>query len=71
VIDRFFEHLKFGEDGNPIVDQVAFGQIMNLANYEDRWVYHGSLTTPPCSPFIYWNVIRRVLPIKLADLEKF
>ena len=71
IIDRFISHLKFGQLGNPVVDQVAFGEIMKLVNYEARWTYHGSLTTPPCSPFIYWNVIRRVFPIKAAELEKF
>jgi carbonic anhydrase len=30
TVERFFEHLKFGENGNPIVDFVAFGQLMEL-----------------------------------------
>ena len=44
---------------------------MNMLDYEDRWTYHGSLTTPPCTPAIYWNVIRRVLPIEPMQFERY
>jgi len=70
-VERFIGHLKFGATDNPVVPQVALGELMALVNYESRWVYHGSLTTPPCSPFIYWNVINKVYPIKQEQLDLF
>ena len=44
---------------------------MAMMDYEKRWVYHGSLTTPPCSPFIFWNVMRRVMPIRQDQFDAF
>lgn len=37
----------------------------------NRWVYRGSLTTPPCTETIYWNVLQKVYPIKPRHLEAF
>jgi carbonic anhydrase len=44
---------------------------MQLQDYEKRWTYHGSLTTPPCTPAIFWNVIDRVWPIEPQTLSAF
>jgi carbonic anhydrase len=44
---------------------------MELANFEDRWIYKGSVTTPPCDKFVYWNVLRRIHPIKIDQLALF
>jgi carbonic anhydrase len=44
---------------------------MELANFEDRWIYKGSVTTPPCDKFVYWNVLRRIHPIKIDQLAMF
>ena len=37
----------------------------------NRWVYKGSLTTPPCDSFVYWNVAKQILPIKQRHLDMF
>lgn len=69
----FFEHLRFTDLKEPIVDRVNFGSMMNTVDFDDRWVYHGSFTTPPCKPVVYWNVINNIFPIKLdefRDLKK-
>jgi carbonic anhydrase len=37
----------------------------------DRYVYTGSLTTPPYTENLLWNVIPRVIPIKQSTLDLF
>jgi len=44
---------------------------MELVDFNNRWAYKGSLTTPPCTSFVYWNVLSTVYPIKAEHLELF
>ena len=44
---------------------------MELVDFNNRWAYKGSLTTPPCTSFVYWNVLSTVYPIKAEHLEQF
>lgn len=75
IIDAFFESLQMGKlsNGNPTVDitSVPYGQLMTMVHTDKRWVYQGSLTTPPCTQKIYWNVVERVYPIKQEHLDQF
>lgn len=71
TFQRFFENMKWDADGEPVVDLVTYGQVMDLANFEDRWIYKGSVTTPPCDKYVYWNVIRRIHPIKIQVFNQF
>lgn len=65
IIDTFFESLQWTEIGkDPTVDIINYGSLMTLVNFEKRWIYKGSLTTPPCSTLTYWNVLGTVYPIK-------
>jgi carbonic anhydrase len=50
---------------------VSFGDLMTMVDLEDRWVYKGSVTTPPCDSIVYWNVVKRVYPIKQKHLDLF
>ena len=51
---------------------VTFGDLMmNVADMENRWIYKGSVTTPPCAKFVYWNVLKAVLPVKQRHLDLF
>jgi carbonic anhydrase len=52
-------------DGNTItnIDMVTYGDLMQMVDSNNRWVYKGSVTTPPCGRFVYWNVLSTVYPI--------
>lgn len=71
IIDTFFDSMKWGTTGEPVVDVVSYGAIMNMADFENRWIYKGSVTTPPCAENVYWNVLTTVYPIKQAHLDAF
>lgn len=46
---------------------------MKYADLNNRWSYKGSLTTPPCSKTVFFNVMRKVWPLKekhLSQLKK-
>ena len=42
---------------------------MNIISLNDRWVYKGSSTIPPCERYVFWNVIKRVYPIKKEHMK--
>ena len=44
---------------------------MMMVDTDNRWIYKGSVTTPPCDTFVYWNVLQRVYPIKQRHLDQF
>lgn len=64
TIDNFFETMKWEKTDNPKVQEVPYGKLMMMVDMESRWVYKGSVTTPPCERYVYWNVLQRVYPIK-------
>jgi hypothetical protein len=65
IIDNFFDSLKWDiTKSSPEVAMVPYGQIMMMADMNNRWVYKGSVTTPPCAENVYWNVVRTVYPLK-------
>ena len=53
------------------LDYVNYGQLMQIAKTQERFVYTGSLTTPPCTQKVFWNVINRVYPIQPRHLAQF
>ena len=63
IIDKFFDSMQWDES-NPVVDEVTYGDLMMMANFNKRWVYKGSVTTPPCLTNVYWNVLSTIYPIK-------
>jgi len=38
--------------------------LLHAVNWNNRWSYSGSLTTPPCTVDVQHNVLRQVLPIR-------
>ena len=72
VIDRFFESLNWNvTTSNPAVAEVPYGELMMMVDTDNRWVYKGSVTTPPCDTIVYWNVLRTVYPIKEKYFNQF
>jgi hypothetical protein len=50
---------------------VNYGTLMEMVNSKNRWVYKGSVTTPPCGRFVYWNVLSTIYPISRKHLNNF
>lgn len=81
IIDMFFDSLLWNKldvdtlKSGPVLEvplkSINYGQLMNLASTNNRFVYTGSLTTPPCTEKVYWNVINRIYPIKEWHLSAF
>ena len=68
IIDNFFASLDWDNvNSEPTVDMTHFAELMNLIDTSNRWIYKGTLTTPPCTGNVYWNVVRKVYPIKQAQ----
>lgn len=51
--------------------EMPIGDFLNMVDIGNRWTYEGSLTTPPCTNSIMWNVVKKVYPISKAQLELF
>ncbi len=69
---------RVDKKSHPFIDRIRvqdFGEIasVNLSELVDPaaglYHYKGSLTTPPCSDVVNWQVVKDVLPISWADLE--
>ena len=75
IIDSFFDAMGFealppsASYSEPTATtlkadvDVPYGDLMKIANFANRWAYTGSLTTPPCTVGVYFQVAERVLPI--------
>ena len=56
---------------DPTVQEIPFGELMSEIDTNNRWVYKGSLTIPPFTKMIYWNVVSTVYLIKEKLLNLF
>jgi hypothetical protein len=71
VIDAFFDGLKWDESGAIVSDLILYGDLMEMVDSNNRWIYKGSVTTPPCATFVYWNVLSTIYPVSKKHLDKF
>lgn len=72
VIDNFFDSMKWEDlKGNPVVDVVNYGVLMGMVDFNNRYTYKGSVTTPPCARFVHWNLLSTVYPISEKHLKLF
>lgn len=49
IIDTFFETLDWAKKDGPPVNLITYGDLLNMLDMKNRWVYKGSMTTPPCA----------------------
>lgn len=73
LVDTFFDSLKWSDmtDEGPTVDLVTYGNLMEMVDNNNRYIYKGSVTTPPCATFVYWNVLSTIYPISQKHLDQF
>lgn len=77
IIDEFFESLEWRKfnpkkpDGKWEVNNVKYADLLNMVDTNNRWIYKGSVTTPPCAEDVYWNVLRTVYPISQKYVDQF
>ena len=73
LIDTFFDSLKWSDmtEAGPTVDLVTYGSLMQMVDMSNRYIYKGSVTTPPCATFVYWNVLSTVYPISAKHVALF
>ncbi len=70
IIDKFFDSLKLNLT-EPTTGEIPFGDLMNMLDTSNRWAYKGSLTTPPCSKTVFFNILNKVYPIKQEHLDLY
>ena len=63
IIDNFFDSLLLDQN-DPVVKEIPYGELHSVIDTTRRYVYTGSVTTPPCTQSVYWNVVTKVYPIK-------
>ena len=73
MIDTFFDSLLWSDvtEAGPTVNLATYGNLMEMVDNENRWVYSGSVTTPPCAKSVYWNVLSTIYPVKKEHLDLF
>ena len=73
IIDTFFDTLRLDDvtELGPTVSLATYGDLMMMVDMNNRWVYKGSVTTPPCAQGVYWNVLSTIYPIKAEHLALF
>jgi len=72
VIDNFFDSMKWDDvTGEPQVDVVNYGVLMTMVDFNNRYTYRGSVTTPPCHRYVHWNVLSTVYPIQQKHIDQF
>ena len=73
VIDNFFESLQWDEESSEAIvsDLVAYGDLVNVVDFHNRWIYQGSVTTPPCAQKVFWNELSTIYPIAQKHVDNF
>lgn len=42
-----------------------------MVDTNNRWIYEGSVTTPPCATSVYWNELRTIYPVSQKHVDQF
>lgn len=70
VIDTIWEHIPAIGETNA-VDGIAINAADLLPRGITYFSYEGSLTTPPCSEGVHWNILTDPIQVSEAQIEKF
>ena len=71
IIDTFFDSVDLTKTNDPVQSLITYGDLMNMVDTDNRYVYKGSVTTPPCGQSVYWNVLSTVYPISQRHVDLF
>jgi len=65
--DPFFKSLKLSEiwnsNGNVELTDVPLKDFFAGLEQRNFWTYMGSLTRPPCTEGVHWNIYEMVMPV--------
>ena len=67
-MQKFMEGVVEDDGKNENIDLQG---LMERVNFEKRWVYRGSFTSPPCIEGVFWHIIDDVLPISQETLDLY
>lgn len=70
VASPFLDTFTWAEDSISI-DELNMQDFVESVDFNDRFVYSGSLTTPPCSEIVSWSVVSTPIPISTAQLDAY
>jgi len=70
-IETLWKNLPNREGKEKVVSDVSINVTSILPTNKSYYNYSGSLTTPPCSEGVNWNVIEATVPISEAQVAKF
>jgi len=51
------------------IKENTLGELMSIIDTDNRFIYIGAETTPPCNGKVYWNIVKTVYPIKKEHLD--
>lgn len=72
-LDNIVTNVPVAGPADSAANDISFNdQVHNLItalDWDNRWGYSGSLTTPPCTTGVYHNVLKQILPVSLAQMN--
>lgn len=71
IIDAFFDAHLWDIKEDVISGHVPLKELMEMMDTKNRYEYKGSLTTPPLSPNVHWNVLSTVYPISPKHFKQY
>lgn len=48
-----------------------YADLLMMVDTNNRWIYKGSVTTPPCAVDVYWNELRTIYPVSQKHVDQF
>ena len=78
TINNFFQQLRLnddiemlGEPQNQGLPDLDFRRFIDALNHNNKWMYVGSHTNPPCDGPVIYQVLEKVYPLEPETHENF